>query len=373
MNRMAASSASQATTTSGASPGSRASSPTPSSSSDGCVINTVIGIVKQGTADVSRLTDNILLRRISPKPATKIPGSSIWATRREVTSAKKADAKPYTKAPEIQKFVTPIRLHHRRHLHSLRKRRIEHQKKQQTEYDVLIAKRDREKGQGRRGQCVAQAFAMIVSLNLMLFFHRMIHTNPCPAGDKFIPLRSDDTRNININWKMFQAWKGMWALVKNAQPPRVPQVGSDHRAGILPLGSINPPLLTDDAATAIAKRCGLQTSDVPLVICVSATYRPPDVFMELTLLVAVAQDVVALPKLVTPARIASNYLGTVAAVKRPTEENLQTLDGVAVGGKRERLTMSNCGFDFGLENWPWASSLNHKIEFPTPTGKRLKT
>ncbi|KZP15693.1 hypothetical protein FIBSPDRAFT_866811 [Athelia psychrophila] len=35
--------------------------------------------------------------------------------RREVTSAKKADAKPYTKPPEIQTLVTPIRLHRRGH------------------------------------------------------------------------------------------------------------------------------------------------------------------------------------------------------------------------------------------------------------------
>ncbi|KZP09698.1 hypothetical protein FIBSPDRAFT_873350 [Athelia psychrophila] len=63
------------------------------------------------------------------------------------------------------------------------------------------------------------------------------------------------------------------------------------------------------------------------VIYVSATQRPPDFFLELTLLVAVAQDAVVLPKLVTPARVTSNYIGTVGARKRHAEEDLQTLDG----------------------------------------------
>ncbi|KZP23195.1 hypothetical protein FIBSPDRAFT_858834 [Athelia psychrophila] len=44
-------------------------------------------------------------------------------------------------APIIQRLVTPIRLHRRRHLHSLRKRRIEHQKEQKMELDAHIAKR----------------------------------------------------------------------------------------------------------------------------------------------------------------------------------------------------------------------------------------
>ncbi|KZP27136.1 hypothetical protein FIBSPDRAFT_948786 [Athelia psychrophila] len=81
-----------------------------------------------------------------------------------------------------------------------------------------------------------------------------------------------------------------------------------------PLGLTDSPLLTDVAATAIAKKDRLQTSDVLLGYLL-------------------AQDVVVPPKLVTPARIASNYIGTVAAVKRLTEDDLQTLNMAAVGGK----------------------------------------
>ncbi|KZP23173.1 hypothetical protein FIBSPDRAFT_737781, partial [Athelia psychrophila] len=81
-----------------------------------------------------------------------------------------------------------------------------------------------------------------------------------------------------------------------------------------PLGSTNSPLIADDTATAIAKKYRLQPSDVLLGYLL-------------------AQDAVALPRLVTPAQIASNCIGTVAAVKRLAEEDLQTLEGVAVGEK----------------------------------------
>ncbi|KZP11319.1 hypothetical protein FIBSPDRAFT_988064 [Athelia psychrophila] len=96
-----------------------------------------------------KLTDNIIPKRLGPKPSTKTRRffslSKQEDARKEVTSVKKADVKPYTKAPEIQTLVTPIRLHRRGHLHSLKKRKIEYQKEQKTEYDVLIAKRVSEK------------------------------------------------------------------------------------------------------------------------------------------------------------------------------------------------------------------------------------
>lgn len=44
-------------------------------------------------------------------------------------------------SPKIQRLVTPIRLQRRRHLRSLKRRRIERQKEQKTEYDALLAKR----------------------------------------------------------------------------------------------------------------------------------------------------------------------------------------------------------------------------------------
>ncbi|KZP11320.1 hypothetical protein FIBSPDRAFT_756886, partial [Athelia psychrophila] len=168
-----------------------------------------------------------------------------------------------------------------------------------------------------------------------------------------IPLRPNDTRDVVINWKMSQTWKGMEALVKKGELDPIQSAtrkltksytgklelhlynrqlnllahlkpGAIVAQAYSPLGLTNSPLLTDDTASTIAKKYRLQISDVLLGYLL-------------------AQDAVVLPKWVTPARMVSNYVGTVAAVKRLAEEGPQTLDGVAVGGKQKRLAMSDCG------------------------------
>ncbi|KZV80670.1 ribosomal protein S6e [Exidia glandulosa HHB12029] len=125
----------------------------------GCIVGPDIAVlslvvVKQGEAPIPGLTENVLPKRLGPKRATKIrrffnltkeDDVRQFVVRREVKSAKKADAKPYTKAPKIQRLVTPERLQRRRHLRALERRRFERQKEQKAEYDTLIAKRVAEK------------------------------------------------------------------------------------------------------------------------------------------------------------------------------------------------------------------------------------
>merc|ERR1711977_504516 len=108
----------------------------------GCIVASDIAvlavkIVKQGDADIPGLTDQVLPKRLGPKRATKI--------RRFFNLSKKDDAKPYTKAPKIQRLVTPERLQRRRHLRSLKRRKTEAQKAQVEEYKVILAKRQAEK------------------------------------------------------------------------------------------------------------------------------------------------------------------------------------------------------------------------------------
>ncbi|KAH8795168.1 40S ribosomal protein S6 [Flagelloscypha sp. PMI_526] len=107
-------------------------------------------IVKQGDAEIPGLTDTILPKRLGPKRATKIrrffnlskdDDVRKYVVRREVVSKKKEGAKPYTKAPKIQRLVTPVRLQRRRHLHAVKRRRIESQVTQKKEYEALIKKR----------------------------------------------------------------------------------------------------------------------------------------------------------------------------------------------------------------------------------------
>ena len=125
----------------------------------GCIVGsdiTVLSlvIVKQGDNEIPGLTDTVLPKRLGPKRATKIrrffnlskeDDVRKYVIRREVKSKKKEDAKPYTKAPKIQRLVTPERLQRRRHLRSLKRRRIEHQKEQKAEFDAMLAKRVAEK------------------------------------------------------------------------------------------------------------------------------------------------------------------------------------------------------------------------------------
>ena len=49
------------------------------------------------------------------------------------------------RSPKTQRLVTPVRLQRRRHLRSLKRRRIDRQKEQKTEYEALLAKRIAEK------------------------------------------------------------------------------------------------------------------------------------------------------------------------------------------------------------------------------------
>jgi hypothetical protein len=113
----------------------------------GCIVNTDIAVLslvitKTGEQDIPGLTDNVLPKRLGPKRATKIrrffnlskeDDVRKFVIRREVTS-KKEGAKPYTKAPKIQRLVTPMRLQRKRHLRSIKKRKSLAQKETIAEY-----------------------------------------------------------------------------------------------------------------------------------------------------------------------------------------------------------------------------------------------
>ncbi|RSH89395.1 40S ribosomal protein S6 [Saitozyma podzolica] len=122
----------------------------------GAIYNVDIGvvsaiIVKQGEADIAGLTDNVLPKRLGPKRATKIRkffGLSKeddvrkFVIRREVTQK---NGKTTTKAPAIQRLVTPQRLQRKRHLRSLQVRRTAAQAEQISEYKDKLAKHAEER------------------------------------------------------------------------------------------------------------------------------------------------------------------------------------------------------------------------------------
>ncbi|KAF8416751.1 40S ribosomal protein S6 [Tirmania nivea] len=119
----------------------------------GCIVGMDLAvlslvIVKQGESDLPGLTDVSLPNRLGPKRATKIRrffGLSKeddvrkYVVRREV-KPKNTD-KTYTKAPKIQRLVTPQRLQHKRHRIALKKRRAEAAKDAAADYAKLLATR----------------------------------------------------------------------------------------------------------------------------------------------------------------------------------------------------------------------------------------
>ncbi|KAF1991691.1 40S ribosomal protein S6-B [Aulographum hederae CBS 113979] len=117
----------------------------------GCIVGMdlsvlALSIVKQGDNEIPGITDVLHPKRLGPKRATKIRrffGLSKeddvrkFVIRREV-QPKKEGAKPYTKAPKIQRLVTPQRLAHKRHRLALKRRQQEAAKDAAAEYAEIL-------------------------------------------------------------------------------------------------------------------------------------------------------------------------------------------------------------------------------------------
>jgi len=115
-------------------------------------------IVKKGDADIEGLTDSLIPRRLGPKRASKIrklfaltkeDDVPKYVIRREVPS-KKEDGKPSSKAPKIQRLVTPISLQRKRHRMSVKKNRQLKAKTEAADYQKLLANRQKEQREKRQ-------------------------------------------------------------------------------------------------------------------------------------------------------------------------------------------------------------------------------
>ncbi|KAI9931338.1 hypothetical protein ASPWEDRAFT_123797 [Aspergillus wentii DTO 134E9] len=106
-----------------------------------------LSIVKQGETELPGLTDVVVPKRLGPKRATKIRSFfglekkddvRKFVIRRTVTREGKPD---YTKAPKIQRLVTPQRLQHKRGRIALKRRRAEASREAANDYAKLLANR----------------------------------------------------------------------------------------------------------------------------------------------------------------------------------------------------------------------------------------
>merc|ERR1711934_756440 len=114
-------------------------------------------VIKKGDEEIPGLTDNSIPRRLGPKRASKIrklfalskeDDVRKYVIRREL--AAKGDKKPGSKAPKIQRLVTPISLQRKRHRMSVKKARQTKAKTEAADYQKLCAQRQKESREKRQ-------------------------------------------------------------------------------------------------------------------------------------------------------------------------------------------------------------------------------
>jgi len=129
----------------------------------GCIVGPDLSvihlvIVKKGEEELPGLTDKYIPRRLGPKRASKIrklfnltkkDDVRKYVIRRELP-LKEGKKKKVTKAPKIQRLVTPVTLQRKRHRIALKKRRSEKNKTEAAEYAKLIAQRNKDQREKRQ-------------------------------------------------------------------------------------------------------------------------------------------------------------------------------------------------------------------------------
>jgi len=129
----------------------------------GCIVGPDLSvihlvIVKKGEEELPGLTDKYIPRRLGPKRASKIrklfnltkkDDVRKYVIRRELP-LKEGKKKKVTKAPRIQRLVTPVTLQRKRHRIALKKKRSEKNKTEAAEYAKLIAQRNKDQREKRQ-------------------------------------------------------------------------------------------------------------------------------------------------------------------------------------------------------------------------------
>jgi small subunit ribosomal protein S6e len=128
----------------------------------GCIVGPDISVlalvvVKKGEEELPGLTDKYHPRRLGPKRASKIrklfnlskeDDVRKYVIRRELPQ--KEGKKKQTKAPKIQRLVTPITLQRKRHMLAEKRKRAAKNKAEAADYAKLLAQRHKEAREKRR-------------------------------------------------------------------------------------------------------------------------------------------------------------------------------------------------------------------------------
>jgi len=130
----------------------------------GCIVDqnlSVLALVvkKKGEQEIEGLTDKTLPRRLGPKRASKIrklfnltkqDDVRQYVIRKPVVVKEgKEVKKERTKAPKIQRLITPLMLQHKRRRLALKRARIEKRQEDEAGYARLLAQRAKEEKERR--------------------------------------------------------------------------------------------------------------------------------------------------------------------------------------------------------------------------------
>jgi small subunit ribosomal protein S6e len=129
----------------------------------GCIVSADLSvlslvIVKKGENEIPGLTTDTMPRRLGPKRASKIrklfaldqdDDVRQYVIRRTITRDGK---KPYSKAPKIQRLVTPNRIQRKRVRKSMKRVRYEKSRREAEEFNALVAQRAKEQRAARQNR-----------------------------------------------------------------------------------------------------------------------------------------------------------------------------------------------------------------------------
>lgn len=137
----------------------------------GCIVAPDIAvldliIVKRGEAELDGITNNFKAKRLGPKRANKIrklygldkkDDPRKYLVRRTILKVKKTEEgeepgpkKRTTKAPKVQRLVTPKRQQRRRRIKSLRRQAMAKSKQEEADYNKMIAQIREERRKARK-------------------------------------------------------------------------------------------------------------------------------------------------------------------------------------------------------------------------------
>lgn len=123
----------------------------------GCIVDANLAvlslvIIKKGPQEIPGLTDTTVPRRLGPKRASKIrklfnlskeDDVRQYVLRRPI--AAKDGKKPRTKAPKIQRLITPLVLQRKRHRVTIKRRRAVKRRDEEATYAKMLAQKAKER------------------------------------------------------------------------------------------------------------------------------------------------------------------------------------------------------------------------------------